>query len=322
MNPYGDPNPRPGDDVPAADVGPSRPLVSPSAPFGYVHDPSSSSVPSAPVIPTGHSSTWRQTPPPGQASSDQAAPPLPSSGLQLPGFGLRSSFQFSPAPGSTLNPYPAPAAPSHSPSPSPDQVSVIIQSPDPHQSPLRSQCSEESCPDLECSICFSQFNNVFRCPKMLHCKHTFCLECLARINVKSTEPSAIQCPLCRSLTPLPALGLPKLTTDSDVLSYLPAAMQRVYSIRFVRNKGKLQVKRSSESEQRWGRRSMTSLRSMNRSLDVGLPSPPPGGPSQPTGMGGFLFRVTGRPLCRAALLTSVVMMMVLLTGIIIFLIVQ
>uniref|UniRef100_A0A4W6G6I9 RING-type domain-containing protein n=1 Tax=Lates calcarifer TaxID=8187 RepID=A0A4W6G6I9_LATCA len=83
-----------------------------------------------------------------------------------------------------------------------------------------------------CSICFSQFNNVFRCPKMLQCKHTFCLECLARINVKSPEPSAIQCPLCRSLTPLPTLGLPKLTTDPDVLSYLPAAMQRVYSILF------------------------------------------------------------------------------------------
>uniref|UniRef100_A0A3B4WKB7 RING-type domain-containing protein n=1 Tax=Seriola lalandi dorsalis TaxID=1841481 RepID=A0A3B4WKB7_SERLL len=71
-----------------------------------------------------------------------------------------------------------------------------------------------------CAICFSQFNNVFRCPKMLHCKHTFCLECLARINVKSAQPSAIQCPLCRSLTPLPALGLPKLTTDPDVLSFL------------------------------------------------------------------------------------------------------
>uniref|UniRef100_A0A3P9L4V4 RING-type domain-containing protein n=1 Tax=Oryzias latipes TaxID=8090 RepID=A0A3P9L4V4_ORYLA len=85
------------------------------------------------------------------------------------------------------------------------------------------------CPDLECSICFTQFNNVFRCPKMLHCKHTFCLECLARINVKSAEPNAIQCPLCRGLTTLPTLGLPKLATDSDVLSYLPAAMQRVYT---------------------------------------------------------------------------------------------
>uniref|UniRef100_A0A3B5MKX6 RING-type domain-containing protein n=1 Tax=Xiphophorus couchianus TaxID=32473 RepID=A0A3B5MKX6_9TELE len=117
----------------------------------------------------------------------------------------------------------------------PPQVSVPDLQPPP----------DESGPDLECAICFSEFNNVFRCPKMLNCKHTFCLECLARMNVKSLEPGAIQCPLCRGLTPLPPLGLPKLATDSDVLSYLPAAMQRVYSIRFVRNKGKLQVKRSA-----------------------------------------------------------------------------
>lgn len=136
-----------------------------------------------------------------------------------------------------MNPYPAPSTPPSY------QVSVIIPSPDLHPSPLQSQCSEDSCPDLECAICFSQFNNVFRCPKMLNCKHTFCLECLARINIKSAEPSAIQCPLCRGLTPLPTLGLPRLATDSGVLSYLPAAMQRVYSIRFLRNKGKLQVKR-------------------------------------------------------------------------------
>ncbi|KAM7391022.1 hypothetical protein PAMP_021739 [Pampus punctatissimus] len=214
---------------------------------------------------------------------------------------------------SPTNTYPAPTtAPSF-------QVSVAIPSPDVHPSPLPSQYSEETCPDLECSICFSQFNNVFRCPKMLQCKHTFCLECLARINVKSSEPNAIQCPLCRSLTPLPTLGLPKLATDSDVLTYLPAAMQRVYSIRFHRSKGKLQVKSSSEGQQRWGQRSLTSLRLMNRSLDVGLPSPPARGRSEGGGMGGALFRLTGRPVCRAFLLTSVVMLMVLLMGIIIFL---
>ncbi|XP_040898481.1 RING finger protein 225 [Toxotes jaculatrix] len=221
---------------------------------------------------------------------------------------LRLQFPF-PHQTRTLPPPPPPSC----------QISVIIPSPDLRLSPLPAQCSEDACPDLECSICFSEFNNVFRCPKMLHCKHTFCLECLARINVKSSEPSAIQCPLCRSLTPLPTLGLPKLTTDSDVLSYLPAAMQRVYSIRFLRNKGKLEVKRSSESHRRWGQRSLTSLRSVNRSLDVGLPSPPVRGRGEAGGVGGALFRLTGRPACRAFLLTSVVMMMVLLTGIIIYL---
>ncbi|XP_017288581.1 E3 ubiquitin-protein ligase RNF183 [Kryptolebias marmoratus] len=213
---------------------------------------------------------------------------------------------------SSENPYAPPTSlPSY-------RVSISVPSPDLQPSPPASQSFEEAGPDLECSICFSQFNNIFRCPKMLHCKHTFCLECLARINVKSAEPSAIQCPLCRGLTPLPTLGLPKLTTDSDVLSYLPAAMQRVYSIRFIRNKGKLQVKRSSEDQ---GRLARGSLASVNRTLDVGLPSPTSSsrGSSNDGGVGGALFHLTGRPACRAFLLTSVVMMMVLLTTIIIFL---
>ncbi|XP_012712867.3 E3 ubiquitin-protein ligase RNF152 [Fundulus heteroclitus] len=226
----------------------------------------------------------------------------PSSTLPLPAF--------SPV----ENPY-APPAGLHS-----HQASVSIPSPDLRPSPAQDDMFDEGGPDLECAICFSQFNNVFRCPKMLNCKHTFCLECLARMNVKSSEPSAIQCPLCRGLTPLPPLGLPKLATDSTVLSYLPAAMQRVYSIRFIRNKGKLQVKRNTNGPGRTGRRSVTSLRSVNRSLDVGLPSSSSGdGGGESGGLSGVLFRLTGRPLCRALLLTLVVMMMILLTGIIIFL---
>ncbi|GAA6230490.1 soluble scavenger receptor cysteine-rich domain-containing protein SSC5D-like [Lates japonicus] len=319
MNPYGDRNlnSRPRDVT-------DPPPYSAPGPYDNSHNP-----PLPAVIQTGHSSLMvlSHNSPPYQASSDRdggqnlvQSPHSDRSALALPGSGLRSMPPVlpqaqTPSPASipALNPYPAPATPPSS------QVSVIIPSPDLRPSPLPLQCSEDSCPDLECSICFSQFNNVFRCPKMLHCKHTFCLECLARINVKSPEPSAIQCPLCRSLTPLPTLGLPKLTTDPDVLSYLPAAMQRVYSIRFLRNKGKLEVKRSAESHRRWGQRSLTSLRSVNRSLDVGLPSPPVGGGGEAGGVGGALFRLTGRPACRAFLLTSVVMMMVLLTGIIIFL---
>ncbi|XP_054895440.1 E3 ubiquitin-protein ligase rnf152 [Poeciliopsis prolifica] len=283
MNPY-------GDDVSGFSGGPVP--YSASNP-NYSMDPS---VP--PIIQTGHSSL----PPPAA----HFPPALP--GPALPGPAPSSMLPaFSP----TGNPY-APAG-LH-----PPQLSV------PDLQPPQTEFSDESGPDLECAICFSQFNNVFRCPKMLNCKHTFCLECLARMNVKSAEPSAILCPLCRGLTPLPPLGLPKLATDSDVLSYLPAAMQRVYSIRFIRNKGKLQVKRSSDGPGqagRPGRRSVTSLRSVNRTLDVGLPSSSSrdGGRSG-DGVGGALFRLTGRPVCRAVLLTSVVMMMVLLTGIVIYLI--
>nr|XP_057926967.1 RING finger protein 225 [Doryrhamphus excisus] len=197
------------------------------------------------------------------------------------------------------------------------QAGVPVPSPDLRPSPLPCACGEEGA-ELECSVCYSQFNNVFRCPKVLACRHTFCLECLARINVKSAQPAAIQCPLCRRLTPLPALGLPKLATDSGVLASLPAAMQRVYSVRFHRSKGKLQVKRLSEAQPPWGQRSLA----VRHSLHVGLPSPPirsgGGGETGGGGVGGALFRLTGRPLCRALLLTLVLMMTVVLTGIVVF----
>lgn len=262
MNPYRNThlNPYPHDDVTARGSLPSPPPYSPPAPYdNSSHNRSlSATLPSPSVIQTGHSYVTVLSFAPYQVSSGQAGQslvpspdrstsPLPASDQ---GFGLRSGFRSSLTPVSTpvqtlsavsaptMNPYPAPSTPPSY------QVSGIIPSPDLHLSPHQSQWSEDTCPDLECAICFSQFNNVFRCPKMLQCRHTFCLECLARINVKSAQPDAIQCPLCRGFTPLPTLGLPRLATDSDVLSYLPATMQRVYSVRFLRSKGKLQVKRS------------------------------------------------------------------------------
>ena len=76
--------------------------------------------------------------------------------------------------------------------------------------------------------------------------------------------------------------------------------------------------RSSEGPMRWGQRSLTPLQSVSHSLDVGIPSPRREGVEEGV-MGGFLFRLTDRPVCRAVLLTSVVTMMMLLTGIVIFL---
>ncbi|RVE68923.1 hypothetical protein OJAV_G00096060 [Oryzias javanicus] len=247
-----------------------------------------------------------------QSSLGQNVQP-PNSSLPLPAFTPTPSWGLTQDSLSTPNPYlPFDDDPPH-------QVTVDVQSPDLKPSPLSNQCSDDSeCPELECSICFSQFNNVFRCPKMLHCKHTFCLECLARINVKSNEPNAIQCPLCRGLTPLPTLGLPKLTTDSDVLSYLPAAMQRVYSIRFIRNKGKLQVKRPPERSRQLGRSSVTSLGPTNRTLNVGLPSSSAQG-GEARGVDRMVLRVTGRPACRALFLTLVVVIIIVLTAVVIHL---
>ncbi|XP_066568606.1 RING finger protein 223 [Amia ocellicauda] len=167
---------------------------------------------------------------------------------------------------------------------------------------------EEDAPDLECAICFSQFNNVFRAPKMLQCRHTFCLECLARMNIKSTQPDTIQCPLCRGHTSLPVLGLPKLDNNPTILSYLPDAMQRVYSVRFNRNKGRLQVKRPLEAH------ALPQLSSISQSLDVGLPNDHARRQSQD----GLVLGLAGRPCCRVFLMLSVVLTLVLFTCIIIF----
>ncbi|XP_051966792.1 E3 ubiquitin-protein ligase RNF183 [Xyrauchen texanus] len=182
--------------------------------------------------------------------------------------------------------------------------------------PYKPDPYDDDPPDLECAICFDQFNNVFNTPKILQCKHTFCLECLARMNVKSAQPDTIQCPLCRAYTPLPVLGLPKLANNSEVLSYLPNAMQHVYSIRFNRNKGKLQVKRVPSS-------APAITQTISQSLDVGTP----GNEARPQGMGrengrerSLLATVLRMPLCRAFIMCSVAILTVSLIIVIIILI--
>lgn len=172
--------------------------------------------------------------------------------------------------------------------------------PDQDQDQLSLPLPPDGAPDLECAICFSQFNNVFRTPKMLQCKHTFCLECLARMNVKSSEPDAIHCPLCRGVTPLPDLGLPKLETNPTVLSYLPRAMQRVCSIRFSRSRGRLQVKGPP---------------TVSDSLDLGHPAhcPASGHAPQP----GSILPCSSKPSCHLLVMFSCVLLLVLITCIVI-----
>ncbi|KAJ1145538.1 hypothetical protein NDU88_011824 [Pleurodeles waltl] len=129
---------------------------------------------------------------------------------------------------------------------------------------------ESEDPDLECAICFSQFNNIFRAPKMLQCRHTFCLECLARMNVKSSLPETIQCPMCRNKTSLPAAGLTKLDNNPSVLSCFPESMRRMYSIRFSRRKGQLCVKHLPRSTSN-AIMPQLCVRTISQSLDVRHP---------------------------------------------------
>ncbi|CAJ1062843.1 E3 ubiquitin-protein ligase RNF183 [Xyrichtys novacula] len=102
---------------------------------------------------------------------------------------------------------------------------------------------ENDVEETECAVCFCSYDNVFKTPKLLACGHTFCLECLARINVTSPELKTLSCPVCRELTELPhGQDLPRLGNNQDIIGKLPPDMQRALSIRFKRSKGKLLLK--------------------------------------------------------------------------------
>uniref|UniRef100_A0A8D3B9A3 Ring finger protein 183 n=1 Tax=Scophthalmus maximus TaxID=52904 RepID=A0A8D3B9A3_SCOMX len=102
---------------------------------------------------------------------------------------------------------------------------------------------EDDVEDTECAICFCSYDNIFKTPKLLVCGHTFCLECLARINVISPQLKTLSCPVCRELTEIPhGQDLPRLGNNEDIIGKLPPYMQRALSIRFKRSKGKLLLK--------------------------------------------------------------------------------
>ncbi|XP_042345675.1 E3 ubiquitin-protein ligase RNF183 [Plectropomus leopardus] len=102
---------------------------------------------------------------------------------------------------------------------------------------------EDDVEETECAVCFCSYDNIFKTPKLLACGHTFCLECLARINVTSPELKTLCCPVCRELTELPhGQDLPRLGNNEDIIGKLPPDMQRALSIRFKRSKGKLLLK--------------------------------------------------------------------------------
>ncbi|TKC43316.1 hypothetical protein EI555_014221 [Monodon monoceros] len=98
---------------------------------------------------------------------------------------------------------------------------------------------------VECLICVSPFDSVFKLPKCLDCSHVFCLECLARLSLATAGGGdAVACPVCRAPTRLaPRRGLPALPTQ---LGLLPGSARapppRQGSVRFDRRRGLLYVR--------------------------------------------------------------------------------
>ncbi|KAJ8288059.1 hypothetical protein COCON_G00007180 [Conger conger] len=130
----------------------------------------------------------------------------------------------------------------------------------------------EDVEDTECVVCFCTYDNVFKTPKLLSCGHTFCLECLARINVSSAEIKTLTCPVCRELTDLPhGRDLPHLGNNQEIFRKLPPEMQKAWSVRFKRSKGKLVLKKPLARTQNSPSKPSLTLPKFKKKVQEGSP---------------------------------------------------
>ena len=66
----------------------------------------------------------------------------------------------------------------------------------------------------DCTVCFETFSEVGnKCPKLLPCSHTLCLECLTQI----TRGTQVQCPECRQFHQVPIGGAEAFPTNRYLL---------------------------------------------------------------------------------------------------------
>ncbi|MGH0163492.1 UNVERIFIED_CONTAM: hypothetical protein FKN15_045053 [Acipenser sinensis] len=177
-------------------------------------------------------------------------------------------------------------------------------------------CSELEGPgcdssELDCTVCFCPYDNVFKAPKVLSCHHTFCLECLARMNVSSVENKTLVCPLCREETQLETgKGLPDLPNNLELIGKLAPEMQGTISVRFNRSKGRLWVKKKIDPASLI---KPSKVDSVSISLDVGRP------PSRVRTGASRLLRSTR--CFYPVLVMAVVTVALVLSGILIFLVI-
>uniref|UniRef100_A0A3B5BB98 Si:ch73-335l21.4 n=1 Tax=Stegastes partitus TaxID=144197 RepID=A0A3B5BB98_9TELE len=88
------------------------------------------------------------------------------------------------------------------------------------------------CSEIECGVCYQTYNTGRRCPRELHCQHSFCESCLLVLS-RSPRPEEAQsgadrsviCPLCRHTTSISGERSlrAELRVDECVLERLVAA---------------------------------------------------------------------------------------------------
>nr|XP_020664462.1 RING finger protein 225-like [Pogona vitticeps]XP_020664463.1 RING finger protein 225-like [Pogona vitticeps] len=159
------------------------------------------------------------------------------------------------------------------------------QRPDP-----KDEATSQEPSTLECVICFTTFDRLFKLPKELSCGHIFCLECLARINVSSEDVNALTCPICRAPTALPSRkGLTGLPTRRDLLDQLRSTPAPPGSVRFDRRRGLLYLPGGNRGHAQAGSKPGAPLNTVSLSVDVGRP--PPHGARRILGFTGWPFYV-------------------------------
>lgn len=80
---------------------------------------------------------------------------------------------------------------------------------------------ELSAEELECKICYSQYNLQSRRPKLLDCCHSLCSKCLQKIlDAGQTFPPEAVCPFCRYPTTLKGTCMNELPDNCNLLSAL------------------------------------------------------------------------------------------------------
>uniref|UniRef100_A0A8C5D3F6 Im:7152348 n=1 Tax=Gouania willdenowi TaxID=441366 RepID=A0A8C5D3F6_GOUWI len=56
------------------------------------------------------------------------------------------------------------------------------------------------CEEHECGVCLLPYTRNDRIPRVLHCRHTFCILCLESMSKCRGSLLTVGCPLCRRVT--------------------------------------------------------------------------------------------------------------------------